>query len=416
MRAMLAELLRTPRLPSVWAWSLLARLHVTATGIALSLHVAGWTDSYLWAGVVSAGLALGSGAAGPLRGRAVDRRPSAPILVITGVLYSAGLAALAFLPPSLWWLGPVIALATGLFLPPATQVSRVVLPRMVPERLRASVYSMEAAMQELLFIAGPVGAAAAVSLSGARAAVLLCAGMALAGSLGFAWSVRRAGVSQPERPDADPADGARPAASAAPRRGGVLAVPGVLPLAAAYGLLGVGFNALDLALVAWARDRGTPGLAGVLALVWALGSLVGGLYAARGGGPGLVGRVLLAAVGQLAVAPFLPPLMAGHPVVLGAALLVSGTTIAPAIGAIYTRLGEVAPAGRRAEAFGWLSTTATTGAAVGAPLAGALLDGLGPAAAVALASSTAWVGVLVVRRVPKLPRPADESVREDART
>ncbi|SHG51163.1 MFS transporter [Streptoalloteichus hindustanus] len=412
MRALMVEMFKVPRLPSVWAWSLLARLHVTGTGIALSLHVAGWNDSYLWAGVVSAALALGTGVAGPLRGRAVDRRPAAPMLVLTGVLYGGGLTALAFLPASLWWLGPPIALVTGLFLPPATQLSRTVLPRMVPSGLRGSVYSMEAAMQELLFIAGPIGAAAAVSLSGARAAVLLCAGLALVGSLGFAWAVRRAGVSEPE-----PAEPAGEAGEGEPRRrGGVLAVPGVLPLAVTYGLLGVGFNALDLALVAWARDRGTPAMAGVLALVWAVGSLIGGLHAARGGGPGLVVRVVLAAAGQLLVAPFLPPVVDGHPVVLGVVLVVTGTTIAPAIGAIYTRLGEVAPAGRRAEAFGWLSTMATTGAAFGAPVAGALLDGLGPAAAVALASVAAWAGVLIVRRVPKITRSAAEKVQEDPRT
>ncbi|MBK0865880.1 MULTISPECIES: MFS transporter [unclassified Saccharopolyspora] len=64
--------------------------------------------------------------------------------------------------------------------------------------------------------------------------------------------------------------------------------------------------------------------------------------------------------------------------------------------AANSRVGELAPEHRRAEAFGWYTSAATAGAAVAAPLSGALLDATGPAAAAAVAAGFAVGAVCLV--------------------
>ena len=109
MLAPYRQLLAVPRLPSVLGWALFGRLHLTCTSIALTFLVVGWTGSYAKAGAVIAAATLGWGVGGPLRGRAADRGHPSRQLVVTGVLYSAGMAAIALLPSGGWPVAAALA-------------------------------------------------------------------------------------------------------------------------------------------------------------------------------------------------------------------------------------------------------------------------------------------------------------------
>lgn len=85
---------------------------------------------------------------------------------------------------------------------------------------------------------------------------------------------------------------------------------------------------------------------------------------------------------------------------LGIALAVSGLTLAPAIGALYGRLGALTPDVARTEVFGWMGSAATGGAAIGAALAGAVVDEFGVRFVWLQAAVLAVLSTLLLLRVP----------------
>ena len=370
------QMASVPYLPSLLAWSLFGRLHMTGTPIAITFLVAGWTGSYALAGTVSALLTAGVSVAGPLRGRAADRQPAARLLATTAAGYGIGMTALALLPGRLWPAALLIAPLAGMCMPPVTPLGRATWPRLAGGAAREAAYTAESTLQELLFLVGPMLAAGAVALINARAALIGCAAVAVAGAVGFGLALRRAGLDKPDPPTVT-----------TKRRNPftLFAVPGLARLIAGALLIVAALSAVDLVMVAWSRDRGTPALAGVLAAVWALGSLSGGLLSGLVTGPAHLPRRLGAmALSMVALVPTLPPVLHGtSPVLVGAVLLAGGATIAPALAANMNRVGEVAPPDRRGEVFGWVGTATTAGAALSAPLTGWLVDGFGSAAGVA---------------------------------
>lgn len=391
------QLFTVPQLPALLTWSLLSRLHIAGTALALTFLVAGWTGSYATAGLVTAALTVGQGIAGPLGGRIADRGSVPRLLVVTGVLYGAGLMALAALPASAWPVAPAVALLTGLAMPPTTPVSRATWQRIAHGTAREAVYSAETTLQELLFVVGPLLAASAVAFLDARAAVGLCAASAVLGAVGFAAAIRRAG----------PAIGATHSGPRPRQRSSVLATAG-MPAAFAMVLCLVGgLSSVDIVLVAWARGQGKPGLAGVLGAVWAIGSLAGGLVAGGRTRPPRLGmRMAMLAVGLAALVPVLPPVLTpSSPWLIGAVLAVGGVAIAPALATGNSRIGALAPEDRKTEAFGWIATATTMGPALASPAAGWLLDHVGPAASVASAAGAAAVAAAFALCLPRVTVP-----------
>ncbi|GGP58927.1 MFS transporter [Saccharothrix coeruleofusca] len=387
------ELAAVPHLPRLLLWSLLGRVHLPGTPLAVSFLIAGWTGSYGPAGVVGGALTLGMGVSGPLRGRAADRSPAGRLLLATAAGYGTGITALGLLPVLLpgaaWPLAAAVAFLTGLSTPPVTQLGRAAFPRLATGPAHQAVFTVEASMQEVLYIVGPALAATAVAVAGAPTATWLSGALAVLGALGFRHAVRRACLDEP---------------ATGPRRHGgrtlladrslVLALSAALCLVAALA-------SIDMVIVAWARDQGTPAMAGVLAALWGIGSTVGGLVVG-----GLAGqarfarRMLLLTLGVAAVVPVLPPLTQPSSVwLIGGVLVVGGVAIAPAIAAGNTRIAALAPDGRTAEAFGWMSTFTTAGATSALPMTGWLLDHVGPAAAAGAATAAALLGTLVAALV-----------------
>lgn len=374
MLAPYRTLLAVPHLGAVLFLSVLSRLHVTGTSLALTFLVAGWTGSYALSGLVIGALTVGIGVSGPWRGRLADRRSAPRVLITTCSLYAAGMLALAALPGSAWPVAPVIALGIGLCAPPVGPVARAAYARLADAPTRSTVFAAEATLFELVVMAGPLLASTMIALAGPRAALVLIAALTLGSGLGFAAALRRAGLGEPV-----------PAQARAPSTGrSVLTVPGLVPALLAAMLLAAGFSSVTLSIVALGRGLGLPAVAGVLVAVWAVGSMIGGLIAgSRAGAPRYAPRVAGLAAGVALLAAALPPLTNGSPVLVGAVLAVGGLAVSPAVAAGNQRLGDLAPEGRAAEVFGWLTTCTTTGSALAAPLIGHLLDSSGPAAAVA---------------------------------
>lgn len=393
------RLFAAPHVLSLLAWSLAARFYTPGLMIAVTFLVEGWTGSYTLAGLVAGAFTLGIALVGPFRGRMADRGGTDRLVLVCGVVFSVGLAALVLLPGSLWWLALPLALTTGLFGTPANQIVRALWPRLTHGPQRQAIYAAEATTQELLFVFSPILTAGVVALAGARWALTALAVLSLLGAVGFAFALRRAGVTGP----APVETGAHTDDAAEGPPGSLLRRPALVVLFVMCLLMISGIMGVDLVIVAWANELDAPQYVMVLASVLALGSLVGGAVAGGlSGRPRLVRRCFGAALGVTVLVPFTPPM--AHlptPLLVTPLLFLSGMTLAPTLAAVMGRLGDLAPARRRAEAFGWMATALGAGGAVAGPVTGGLVDLAGISGGVLGSAVLVLVAALLSLLVPE---------------
>lgn len=361
------------------ALSLLARLPVAMLSIGLLVHTEHATGSYTSAGLVAGALALAQGVGGPLLGRLVDRRGQTTVLVSCAVVSGAGLAVTAVLAPDAPLAARIsLAILTGAALPPVGACLRALLPSLCGggDALRRA-YATDAAAVEVTWVAGPP-VVLAIGVAVSTGAALVAAGALLAlSTLAFAVSP----ASRTWRPEV------------VERRHGALRAPGMRTLAAILLATGLVFGGVEVAVTASAEAFAAKAAAGPLLGLWGLGSLIGGIVAARLGGgartaSGLVALLVLVGVTHGALA------FATGPAVLGALIIIAGATIAPTFATVYAMVDAVAPKGTTTEAFAWLATSAAVGASGGAALSGALTDVAGAPTAFAVAALAAGAAAL----------------------
>jgi predicted MFS family arabinose efflux permease len=160
--------------------------------------------------------------------------------------------------------------------------------------------------------------------------------------------------------------------------------------------MGASFGIVEVAAPAFAEEHGALRSAGGIALAaFALGSLLGGLWAgSRGDGRAASSRLAIA-LAAYAAAMFVPGAVAGSLAVLAALLAVAGFNIAPAFAAAYGLLDALAPPGTATEAFAWISTSVVAGVAVGSAVGGAVVEGGGSSSALLVAAGCAAAGAAI---------------------
>jgi predicted MFS family arabinose efflux permease len=380
--------LRIPGSARLFAASMVARTPTTALGLVFVLRTRQLTGSFADAGLAAGLYALAAAVSAPALGRAADRRGPPAVLVPAALLSALGLVAFAALPAGVP-LAAVLACAgvTGVAVPPVGPCLRALWPGVLGDRaLSHAAFALESAVLEVTYIAGPVLIAGAIGAWSTAAAALASAALLLAGTLVFA----------AVRPVREWRSGARAA------RSGPLRAPGVRTLAVVFALVGIAFGAVEVGVPATADAAGRAHAAGLLLGVWGLGSLLGGLAAARACPPADRARRLCALLALLAAGHLLLAVPAGL-LGLAALLLLAGATIAPTFGIANGLVDGVAPPGAVTEAFTWLSTGIAAGVAAGSALGGALADDVGAGAAFALAAAaSAAAAAYATARRPRL--------------
>jgi hypothetical protein len=245
-----------------------------------------------------------------------------------------------------------------------------------------AAFSLEGIADEVIFIAGPVLVVALVTFVQPVSGLLVTLALSLAGVAGLT----RHRSSEP------------PAPSSARACGTVLRSRGLRVLIAMHVCLGALFVAVDLATIAFAQEHRASALAGPLLALYGLGSAIAGVwYGSRHWRASQAARLRAAfAATALGVAPlsFMPDLAA-----LGAGIFVAGLGISATLVSSYSIAERVVAADQRTEGMSWLTTAAATGTAIGAPLAGRLVDAHGAAAGYlfALAAGLAGLAILICR-------------------
>lgn len=382
-------LFRVPHVRRLVLSGMLARLPAGMIGLALLLLVRENGGTYAAAGVVSGAYFVATAIGAPIAGRRVDRRGQARILLARAVLFPALLAvvcALALRDAPMPLVGAAAA-AAGALMPPVGAALRTLWPALFADaELRAAAYALEASLQEITFVVGPL----LVALLTALASPVLALGVsAAAGGVGTLLVAL-----------AEPVRAWRPDDERHPSILGALASRGVLTLVGFSTCLGLGFGSTEVGFPAFAERHGGAELGSIPLSLFAAGSLVGGLVAgARVTMPPL--RLLRVSAVVLAFGLALPLLGWSLPSMSVLAFL-AGLAIAPVVMSAYGLVDAVAARGTAAEAFSWLTTAVFAGFSVGMALGGTLIDAYGARASFVLATGAAVLGAALVAIGPGL--------------
>jgi MFS family permease len=375
---------------SLLAWSIVARLPTGMAALALVLLVRGAGAGYGQAGLVAAAYAIAVAIGAPYGGRQVDRRGARLVLRRRTVLYPGLLGLVAVLGETEAPIAAiaVAAAAAGLTMAPVSSALRSIWPTVAGTEGARTAYALDAALQEVIFVGGPL----LVAVLAAIDPVAAVAGAAVLAAVGtYAFS------------QIPPVRDAGPAVEQHSSRLGALSAIGVRTIALLCVWLGLGFGAIEIAVPAFAEAEGNRAIAGVALAGFSAGSLVGGLLAGLRPTSDerrriIIGTFLL--TGLMAL-----PLAAESMATMAVLLFFAGLPIAPVVAALYGQIGRVAATGSVAEAFSWFGTSVTIGIAGGSVGGGWLIDHHGWRGAVLLGIACLGIGAVVtfLRRATLAP-------------
>jgi predicted MFS family arabinose efflux permease len=372
----------------------LARIPITAATVVLTLRVTlDLRLGYGAAGLVSSAFTVGAAVGAPVLGRITDRRGLRPVLVLTTIA-EGSFWATAQTAPYLVLVGA--ALLGGFLALPVFSLARQSIAALAPESHRRPAFALDSMSTELSFMAGPALGVLVATAASPRVAMLSIGGGVVLSGIALL-------VLDPPIRAADEAPAA--ATERAPRRtwlnGRLLAV---LAVSVATTLV---LGGTDVAIVASLRASGELRWTGLVLGLWAGISLVGGF--AYGAARRPFSPVLL--VGAMAAGTVPVGLAGGHWWLLALVMVPAGVLCAPSITATADTVSRLAPAAVRGEAMGLHNSALTAGVALGAPLAGAVMD----------ATSAVWgfvaaggIGGLIVLAVLPFVRRHRRTARPEA--
>ncbi len=374
--------LLAPRdLRQTFAVSVLGRLPIGITGLAILLLVQTSAGSFALGGLASGCYVAGLAALAPALGRLIDRYGPRPTLIACALLFPSALVCLAFAVRAGWGAASLFALsaAAGAVFPPITVCMRTYLKRRFSDDVElAAAYSLESVLIELIFIVGPVFVALFVAFASPAMAVLFAAASGFAGSLLFLRSPALRGWRIEERT----------------RKSlfGPLEERGFLPLVGVILAYSTAFGLMEIGIAAYATERGQPALVGVLLGLMSVGSAVGGLaYGSRTWGFPLT-RQFAAALALMGAGLALLTVR-WPPLAFSFWCVVAGIIMAPALIMQAMLVARTARPEHATEAFTWSTSALLSGVGLGLAAGGALLErydsraALGAAAAMALGAA-----------------------------
>ncbi len=360
-------------MPRLFASALLARMPQGMASLAILLLVRDSTHSYAAAGLAVGRLRAGHGGDGPGAGQA-DRSPRA--LPGAGPGGDQAERVLILLVLAAHWgagAGVLVGLAglAGALVPSIAPTVRALLNEIIHEpRVRESAYSLEAVVQEIIWILGPFVVALIVAVTTPSAALLLNAAICVTGTVSFVRSPAAARAPVPSE-HRDP--------------GAVLSSRPLRALLGPIALMGFSLGAIEVGLPSLALHAGSRADSGILLALWSVGSMLGGLWFGsrmwRSPLPVRYRNLLVAAVALTA------PLIVARSIPVGALCAVlAGLAIAPLFSCQYAMVARTVTEGNETEAFTWVASALVSGIAAGSAAAGAVISSGGVAAPFVLGS------------------------------
>jgi MFS family permease len=355
------ETLALPGMKSLLLVATLARTPITAGAVTLTLHVVGdLGHGYGAAGLVGATFTVGASLGAPVMGRFVDVRGLRPMLLLTTIAEVLFWTTAQAAP---YWLLLLMAAFGGFLSLPAFSVARQSIAALTPEAQRLPAFALDSMTTEVSFMSGPALGVLVATTAGPRVGMLaIGAGLLLAG---IGLYVLNPPIRSAHEESVLAGEPVPRRTWLTPRFVAVLAVT----MAATVVLAGT-----DVSVVAVMRHTGQLSWTGVVLALWAVYSLLGG-FAYGTVKRGLPPVMLLAPMAALTI-PI--GLGAHHWWLLALLIIPAGALCAPTITASADAVSRLIPASARGEAMGLHNAALTVGVAVGAPLAGLVMDTWSP--------------------------------------
>ncbi|TQN40978.1 putative MFS family arabinose efflux permease [Blastococcus colisei] len=383
------QVLRTPHtLPMVLA-AFIGRLPLSMVGLGCVLLVADETGSYGLGGAVAAAGAVTTAIAGPVLGRWADSHGQRKVLLpVLAVFVVAGTAFLAAVKGD-WplWTVFVSAGIAGACIPPVSSMIRVRWTHLLRGSHRLpTALAMESVVDEFVFIVGPVLVTFLSTTGHATSGVVTAFTLAAVGSLLFAAQGRTEPPPTPHEHRNGPS---------------AIRTPGLRVLFVVGAAVGAILGTLEIALVAFADQEGALSLSGVLIAGLAVGSMASGI------GWGTVHwrmplRHRLVGVLALLTICSIPLLLVTDVWVMVPFVVLAGVAVSPSLISSFTLAELLVPRAAVTEAFTWIGTALGLGVAVGASVAGKVVDVYGANTAFLVAVVAAAIATVVVGMFQRL--------------
>jgi MFS family permease len=346
-------------------------------GLGILLLARDATGSFAEAGRVVGAFSAANAVGAVAQGRLMDRLGQTRVLRVAAAGHLPALTALVIAADAgaPTWVLALCALCGGATFPQVPAAMRSLWGMLVEDpRQRETAYAMVSIVFEMAVVTAPALVAAIVAVSSPQVAVLAAA--ALGSGASTAFTATRASRRWRGTPH---------------EVGwlGPLGAPGMRTVSGVLVAFGTAVGIVQVAVPAFAADRGSAAAGGVLLAALSAGSLVGGLvYGARSwpGAPPRRLATLLIALG----AAFAVLAVAGTQVAIAALLVLAGLLLAPTTVVTSTLLDTVAPAGTVTEAFTVMVMAIVIGTALGNAVGGSIVE------SASYETAVLWAGVAAV--------------------
>jgi MFS family permease len=389
--------------------TIVARLAVVMIPIALLLTALSLHFSPVEAGAFVALYSLAAACGGPIAARMMDRFGEGSVLRVAGVCAGILLIGLTIvMPTGHFWTSLILALFLGLLTPPVGALARAIWSRLnMPAAARTAAFSLDATINELLYLVGPAMVSLALLFIFDSAALIGAGILLVVGALFTGRSLLfREAAHRPHQPS-----------QKRTRRG--LITPRFISLLTAIFLGAAFFGSLEISVAEALESRGIDTRwTGLLLAAVAVGSISGGIFYMHHPLPGsaLKRYIWLTASTTIASLPlallFLAPRIEDDSVFLGmisALLILLGLPVAAAGSEEYQLISVVTAEFDSVMPFSIAGSIIIIGLGTGSLVGGIATEELPPAGYMALtttlmALSLVPLGVLRPRR-PAQPLP-----------
>ncbi len=367
-----SAVLSRPGVARVMGTQLLARFAFGMMSLAIVLHVQQIYHSYTIAGIALGAETVGAAISGPLIARRLSAWGPRRVLRIVSSTSSATLLFIAFFHGAEIW--TILAcLIVGLTSPPIQQIARSVYPSLITAKQTSYLFSLDATLQEFLWVFGPVLATLITATYNSTSAVIFMAAVQIVGTFLFS---------------KNPEIGEMKIPKSKRRLGGILRKPIVQATVLINLFLVSSFGGAEVGTVA------VLGIApsGIVIAALSLGSIIGGFAFGHRAKTkwALMKFVTIVLVGYAAV--FFNPT---DLVWITICWFVSGLGVAPAFATMASMISVSFGTADSAEAYGWANTGQLLGYALGAAIAGIVIDNLASEAAWFVTGVSGALAVLV---------------------
>lgn len=360
----------------------IARLTYAMMGIGIITMLVMQTDHYGLAGTVAGTFTLSSALIAPRVAKFVDshgQRRVLPWVTAFSTLMLLSLVAAAYLaaPAPMLYLLAVLAGT----MPSMSAMIRARWAAMFRDSHHLhTAFSLDTVLAEITFI---VGAPLAIALSSglfAEAGPLIAVLLQILGVTAFLMQRK----TEPKVVAGGNSDGSS-----------VLRTPGLTTIVLVLLTMGVMGGTIDVSAVAFANEHDWPTAASIMLAAYALGSILSGLM--FGGLRLSISMPKQFFIGTLLTTLTMVPTVFSQTVfALVAALFVAGISYAPTMIVALNIGSKIIAPGRITEGLTWMMTGISVGVAVGAGLAGAVVDHYGARAGLVLGTSAGFIMLIVL--------------------